>query len=88
MKVLELKNISHINSHIHYRRVFHANAVLEYLGRKPETKHVQFTIEHSPLGGTSITIDHLDPIDYPVLPAKQQLKQLISDLDTKGALDS
>lgn len=87
MQLIELRDVSHINTHIHYRRVFHANAVLQYLGRKPEERHVQFTIEHSPLGGTSIHIDHIDPIDYPLLPAKNALKTAIAELDSKGALD-
>ncbi|GAB6090298.1 hypothetical protein [Spirochaeta dissipatitropha] len=86
MQILELRNISHINSHIHYRRIFHAHAVLQYLGRKPEEKHIKFTIEHSPLGGTSINIDYLESIDYPIIPAKQQLKQFIADMDKQGTL--
>ena len=86
MNLVELKDIHHINSHIHYRRMFQANAVLEYLGRRPEVRSIKFTIEHSPVGGSSVHIDHLDPIDYPLLPAKQMLKKAIAELDSAGKL--
>ncbi|MFW6364211.1 MAG: hypothetical protein ACOC0D_10230 [Spirochaeta sp.] len=86
MNLLELKDIQHVNAHIHYRRVFKANAVLQYLGKKPEERSIHFTIEHSPMGGTSVHIDYLEPIDYPLLPAKQKLKQAIAELDSKGEL--
>ncbi|THB63961.1 MAG: hypothetical protein D6B26_05435, partial [Spirochaetaceae bacterium] len=86
MNLIELKNVQHINSHIHYRRVFEASAVLEYMGRKPEEKKIHFTIEHSPLGGTSVEIDYLEPIDYPMLPAKQILKTVIAEMDKTGKL--
>ncbi len=86
MTLIELKNVEHKNSHIHYRRIFEARAIVEYLGRKPEEKEIKFTIEHSPLGGISVQIDYLEPIDYPMLPAKQALKAAIAELDQKGKL--
>ncbi|AFG36894.1 hypothetical protein [Spirochaeta africana] len=86
MNLIELKDVHHLNSHIHYRRIFQAKAVLEYLGRRPEERSIKFTIEHSPMGGSSVQIDYLDPIDYPLLPAKQMLKQAIAELDRNGKL--
>ncbi|AHH03148.1 Hypothetical protein BHY_0197 [Borrelia nietonii YOR] len=85
MKFISLNNIRKQDSHIYYRSVYFADAFYEYKG-SIETKQVKFTIEVTPLGEKHITIDFLDPLNYPVLSLMIAIKRHVIDLDIKGEL--
>lgn len=85
VKFISLDNISKQDSLIYYRRVYFADAFYEYKGFS-ETKQVKFTIEVTPLGEKHITIDFIDPLNYPVLSLMVAIKRHVIDLDIKGEL--
>jgi hypothetical protein len=86
MKVLEIKNITKKNIPLHYRNEFSALAVMELPPHKHEETPMEFTVEHSATGDLHISVNLLEKIDYPLLPALRRLKDHIRDLERRGFL--
>jgi hypothetical protein len=85
MKVLNLKDIMRKESPIYYRRLYSAAAVLDLMGRNVDCK-IEWTIETTPFGTSSITLNEVQDIDYPKIPLQKALKDYISELDSSGGL--
>ena len=85
MKILELKDVVRKDVPIYYRRLYTAVAVLELLNKTSEIP-LEFQIEHMPTGSIEITIISMGNVDYPLVPLKKELKNLIGALDTAGKL--
>lgn len=85
MRIVELLNISRKETPILYRRMYTAQAVLEYTQGRSEKK-VRFAVEHKPMGGVDIQVEVLDSLEYPLIPVVRELKTYIADLDKKGSL--
>ena len=86
MTVLGLKDIRRKEDGIYYRRKFSANAEYQLpLGREEDGK-IEFTIETSPFGTNDISVNLIDPVNYPVIQVKRALKDYIGKLDTDGKL--
>lgn len=85
MKVVSLKDITRKDVPIYYRRLFHAVAELEFLNQTFEKK-VEFTIETKPTGMKETAVNLLEPVDYPLIPVIQSLREFVRDLDTRGVL--
>ena len=86
MTVLGLKDIHREENGIYYRRKFSANAEYELpLGRE-ETGKIEFIIETSPFGSNAISVNLIDPVNYPVIQVKRALKEYIDKLDSAGKL--
>ncbi|AYE36075.1 hypothetical protein DB313_00935 [Borrelia turcica IST7] len=85
MQFISLENIKKQDSYIYYRNVYFADVLYEYKG-SIETKRVKFTIETTPLGEKHITIDFIDPLDYPVLSLMIAIKRHIIEIDVEGEL--
>lgn len=85
MKVLDFKDIQRDDNFIYYRRKFHAVAVLQTPLKNIETP-VEFSIETSPLGTKEIDIALLQPVDYPLQPVMQALRDSIKQRDSEGTL--
>ncbi|AHH10341.1 hypothetical protein bcCo53_000180 [Borrelia coriaceae] len=85
MEFISLDNVKKQDSPIYYRRVYFADTLYEYKGSR-EIKKVKFIIEVTPLGERHITIDFVDPLNYPVLSLMMAIKRHVIDLDIKGEL--
>ena len=86
MTVLGLKDIYRKEDGIYYRRKFSASAEYEMPSGHNEDGKIEFIIETSPLGKNSISVQLIDPVNYPILPLKRALKEYINDLDRAGML--
>ena len=69
-----------------YRRAFTATAVLEHGALPTFSKKVEFVLEHSPLGPMNVSVQLLEDIDYPVLPAIQAIRAHVEELESAGRL--
>ncbi|AFI30967.1 Hypothetical protein BCD_0188 [Borrelia crocidurae DOU] len=85
VKFISLANIKKECSHIYYRSVYFADAFYEYNGFR-EVKHVKFIIEVTPLNEKHVTIEFLEPLNYPVLSLMVAIKRHVIELNTKGEL--
>ncbi|WKC79599.1 hypothetical protein [Borreliella tanukii] len=85
MQLVSLNNIEKQESFIHYRNVYFADVVYKY-NDVLETKKVKFVIEATPLGEKHVTIDFVDPLNYPVLKLMVAIKRRVIDLEFKGKL--
>jgi hypothetical protein len=83
--ILDITGIDRKENYIYYLREFTAMAHYDVPGRKIDGK-IEFVIETTPLGKKDIHVKLLDPIDYPVLPVIQSLKEFIRRLDGEGKL--
>ena len=85
MTILDITGIDRKENYIYYLREFNATAHYDFPGRKIDGK-IEFVIETTPLGKKDIHVKLIDPIDYPVLPVIQSLKEFIRQLDGEGKL--
>jgi hypothetical protein len=85
MKVLEIRNVYREDGCIYYFRKFKGDAVVQLPLGALETP-ISFSIEASPLGTKNIEVYFSQPIDYPVIPVKNALKEFIGIEDSKGKL--
>lgn len=85
MKVLEIRNVYREDGFIYYFRKFKGDAVVQ-LPLGAQQTPITFSIEVSPLGTKNIEVNLTQPIDYPVIPMKNALKEFISIEDSKGKL--
>ena len=87
MKIKSLENITKKESFLFYRNEYNADAVFIYgNSRTEEAVPVNFTVERTAAGIPVITAKILKHMNYPMLGASSQLKQLISELESKGEL--
>jgi hypothetical protein len=85
MRVLEIKDLLKKDIPLYYRREFHGKAVFEVLADRHE-KRIDFIVEKTPFGGTSIHVSFVDEVDYPIMPLMDSLKSYILDMEKKGGL--
>lgn len=86
MEVLELRDLSRRETHLHYRRAFSAVARLASGARAEHEARIEFVLEHLPLGPISVTVRLVDDVDYPRVPVIAALKRHIQELEREGAL--
>jgi hypothetical protein len=58
---------------------------IELLGQIVE-RNIDFTIETMPTGLNHVSVTIAEPLDYPLVPLMQKLKQFIANLDENGGL--
>ncbi|MBP3709464.1 MAG: hypothetical protein J6I73_03540 [Treponema sp.] len=85
MKVLELRNVYREDGAIYYFRKFKGEAVMQLPLGDYKTP-ITFSIETNPLGKTNIEVQLSQPVDYPVVPIKNALKEFIKIEDLQGKL--
>jgi hypothetical protein len=85
MKVLNLKNVVRKDSPIYYRRIYSGAAVLDMMGRQVDCR-LEWTVETTPFGTSSVTLNSVDDVDYPKIPLQKALKDYITELDRNGGL--
>ena len=86
MTVLGLNDIQRKENGVYYRRKFSASAEYEMPSGHNEDGRIEFIIETSPLGKNSVSVQLIDPVNYPILPVKRALKEYITELDMAGML--
>ncbi len=85
MTILDITDITRKETCIYYRREFSGSALYDLPGRKTSGK-IEFTIETAPTGKSEIQIRLVDPVEYPLLPVLQGLKQYIASMDADARL--
>ena len=85
MKVLEIRNVYREDGCIYYFRKFKGDAIVQLPLGALETP-ITFSIEASPLGTKNIEVNIPQPIDYPVIPVKNALREFIRTEDSEGKL--
>jgi hypothetical protein len=85
MKVNSIKDMIRKDIPIYYRKLYTGVAVIE-MNKGPEDYRIDFSIEYKPTGQKDIAVTFIDKIDYPLIPLTRELKKLINDLETAGAL--
>ena len=86
MKIVELTNVVQRDTPVLYRRTFTATAALARGDSEPQTKRIEFTLEHLPLGPVDVAVKLLDEIDYPLVPTIAALKEHIQEMEREGEL--
>jgi len=85
MKITTIKNLIRKDVPIYYRRLYTGTLEIDLLGGISEC-NIDFTIETKPTGINEVIINHMDSIDYPLLPLTKEIKTFISNLDASGGL--
>jgi hypothetical protein len=87
MRVEAIKDLSRKDVPIYYRRHFSGTLIIEIVNKTAES-HIDFTIETKPTGVNEVIINHMDQVDYPLLPLNKEIKKFLSVLDETGGLPS
>lgn len=85
MTIREITGINRKENFIYYRREFTGEVLYGFPDRN-HTGKIEFTIETAATGKKDIRINLVDPVDYPVLPVMQGLKEFIKALDDNDKL--
>jgi hypothetical protein len=85
MKVVSIRDMIRKDYPIYYRKLYTGVAVIE-LNKGPANYRIDFCIEYKPTGQKDVTVNFIDIIDYPLVPVNKELKKIITDMDTHGAL--
>ncbi|QTQ14190.1 hypothetical protein HRQ91_06830 [Treponema parvum] len=85
MEILELRQIKRTQEELYYRRKFSAEAAVSVPTSTLELP-ILFTIETGPLGNKEVEITFLKAPDYPLIPIKNALSQMILTMDLEGKL--
>jgi hypothetical protein len=85
MEIKRINNITRKDVPIYYRRLFSGSLEIELLG-KIVKRNIDFTIETLPTGLSQVSVTIAEPLDYPLVPLMQKLKQFIVNLDETGCL--
>jgi len=83
--IREISDIHRKENFIYYRREFTGQVLYGFPDRNHAGK-IEFTIETAATGKKEIRISLVDPVDYPVIPVMQGLKEFIRALDEDGKL--
>ncbi len=83
---MELTDIVRKANPVVYRKTYTATAVISHGARQPESKRIEFSIEHTAVGPLQIRAKFIDDIDYPLAPAISALSTHISNLQRDGEL--
>lgn len=86
MVIHEIHNIKRRNPLISYRREYHAKATISYHNNSPVDYSIEFSLELSPLGTSSIRVKLIDTMEYPSMPVLAALKDRVHELDRSGSL--
>ena len=86
MKLLEINNIVKKDIPLHYRKEFTAEAIFSIAEDRLLTKNIKFIIEYNHSGDFDVKVNLLEPLNYPLLPTLRMIKELIIDLEKRGAL--
>ena len=87
MKITEIKDLVRKDVPIYYRRLFSGTLVIELINKTVESQ-IDFTVETKPTGINEVIINHMDTVDYPLLPLNKEIKKFITVLDETGGLPS
>lgn len=84
MKLLNIEDLKKKDTLIYYRNQYEGIAVFSLIADKQSSIRFSSTVEIKPTGEREITIELLDPIDYPLIPILKSLKDEMNMIDRKG----
>ena len=85
MKITAIHDLVRKDVPIYYRRLFSGVLSIELTGTTAESQ-IDFTIETKPTGLNEVIINHMDKVDYPLIPLTREVKKFIATLDESGGL--
>ena len=85
MKILTIKDMVRKDVPIYYRKLYTGVAVIEFMANSADYR-VDFTLEIKPTGEKEITVNFLDPIEYPLVQISNMMKKYIDEMDSVGGL--
>lgn len=86
MKIQSLTNIIKKDMPLHYRNEYSGDVLYQNLSGEEECAPIEFVVERSALGSLEISVEFMQSVDYPLLPALKSVKSFISHLDKRGEL--
>lgn len=86
MKVINIIDISRKDVPLYYRNKYSAKAEIELSISSVASVDIEFTIEVTPISGKIYSVDEIADIDYPTLPVKKALIEVITKYDREGLL--
>ena len=87
MQIRELRNLKRKDVPLAYRRTFSAEAILEGQRSGQTAQPVEFDLEQSAGGSTSVNIRLIGNAQYPVIPLMRELRAYISNMNAQGKLN-
>ena len=87
MNVLEIRDITRKDTHIHYRQEYTGLAVFDSRHSTSNESRIEFSLEKTPLGEVNVKVRFLSAPDYPLIPVLRNLKAFILNLEKKGQLN-
>jgi hypothetical protein len=86
MKIIDIDNITLIDSHIHYRKEYEGSAVLMDKMSKIIRNNIKFSIEYKPIGDPDIKVVFPESPNFPTTELIPKLKEKIHKMDQNGTL--
>ena len=86
MKAIKITDIVRKDVPLYYRNKYSAFAELELSEGSIKKINIEFAIEVTPISGKEYSVDELETIDYPTLPVKKVLIEMIKEYDREGLL--
>ncbi|MGL1894086.1 MAG: hypothetical protein OCD02_20815 [Spirochaetaceae bacterium] len=86
MKAIKIIDIVRKDVPLYYRNKYTAIAELELQQNSVNKIKIEFAIEVTPISGKEYSIEEFENIEYPTLPIKKVLIEMIKDYDREGLL--
>lgn len=86
MEVIRIIDIIRKDVPLYYRNKYTAVAEVSLSNSIISKCDIEFTIEVTPISGKLYTIDEIKNLDYPTIPVKKALIELVKNYDREGLL--
>lgn len=86
MKLLDIKDITYIESPVLYFREYTGFALFEMADKESKKIEIKFTLESQSMGPPLVNVEFTNNVDYPLLPLIRSLKSYVMKLDKNGEL--
>ena len=81
MELIGISDIKKKDTLIYYRNQYEGTALFSLVKNKQASVKFQSTVEMLPTGHRDVTVELLEPIDYPLLPIIKILKNQLEKID-------
>ncbi len=81
MKLLSIIDLKKKDTLIYYRNQYEGTALFSLVMDKKASVKFQSTVEMLPTGQRDVTVELLEPIDYPLVPILKILKSQLQEID-------
>jgi hypothetical protein len=86
MKLIDIDRLKMIESHIHYRKLYEASAVLMDKSARIKRTDIKFSVEYKPVGDPDIKVEFVNQPDFPAESVIPKIIDKISVMDSSGIL--